>query len=66
MPAEQIIDRYSDSEMLNARGLRFLCHHMCYRIDRAARELDFDPDYTAEAAIEDSVQWMFDEGLISR
>ncbi|MFO7946241.1 MAG: NAD-dependent epimerase/dehydratase family protein [Armatimonadota bacterium] len=66
MPAEQIIEKYGDSGMLNARGLRFLCHHMCYRIDKAVRELGFDPDYTAEAAIEDSVQWMFEKDIISR
>lgn len=66
MPAQRMIDSYEDTGMLNARGLRFLCHHMCYRIDKAERDLGFDPQYTAEEAIGDSVRWMFDEGIVSR
>ncbi len=66
MPAEEIISRYEDTGMVSRRGMRFFARHMCFTIDRARRELGYDPRHTAEDAIAASVRWLFDQGVIER
>ena len=66
VPMEQLIAMHAESGKLNESGLRFLCEHMCYTITKARETLGFDPQYTAEKAVAESVEWMLSEGLIAR
>jgi len=66
MPAEEIIERFEATGMVSKRGMRFFAAHMCFTIDRACRELGYDPQFTAEQSIPDTVRWMFDNKLIKR
>lgn len=63
---EELLDRYEGTDRISARGIRFFAEHMCFTIEKACRELGYDPRYTAEASVEDTVRWMFDEGIIAR
>lgn len=66
MPAEEIIARYEETGMVTTRGIRFYAAHMCFTIDRARRELGYEPEFTAEQSVPATVAWMFDQGLIRR
>ncbi len=66
VPAQQLIEEYGDTEHLNVRGLRFFVEHMCFTIEKARRELGYEPEFTAEQSVADSVAWMFDQGIIER
>lgn len=66
VPMDQLIAEHGDSGKLNEGGLRFLCEHMCYTIAKAREALGFNPQVTPEQAVAESVQWMFDQGLMIR
>jgi len=66
VPMMELIDRYAESGKVNERGLRFLCEHMCFTIEKARRELGYEPQWSPEAAVADSVNWMLEQGLIVR
>ena len=65
VPMLELLERHPDRAELNERGLRFLCEHMCFSIERVKRELGYSPRRTPERAVEESVRWMLDEGLIA-
>jgi len=66
LPAEEIIARYEETGMVSKRGMRFYAAHMCFTIDKARRELGYEPAFTAEQSVPDTVGWMLDHGLIGR
>ncbi len=65
MDAEKLIARFEGTGKLDAIGMRFLCLHMCFDISRALRELGYEPRYTPEQGLEDSLDWMTRESLLS-
>jgi nucleoside-diphosphate-sugar epimerase len=66
MPAEEIIERNEAEGLVSKRGMRFFAEHMCFTIEKVCKELGYDPRYTAEDSVEQSVRWMFDNNVIVR
>lgn len=66
VPMEQLIAQYAPSGKLDDGGIRFLCEHMCISIEKARRELGYEPQFTPEAGLAQTLEWMFAEGLIHR
>ncbi len=66
VPMTELLRRHPDRAELNERGLRFICEHMCCSIEKAKRVLGYGPERTPERAVEESVRWMMDSGLIGR
>jgi nucleoside-diphosphate-sugar epimerase len=65
-PAAEIIERNEAEGLTSKRGMRFFAEHMCFTIDKVRDELGYDPQYTAEDSVEQSVRWMFDNNVIVR
>jgi nucleoside-diphosphate-sugar epimerase len=66
MPAEEIIARHEAEGLTSKRGMRFFAEHMCFTIEKARTELGYDPQYTAEDSVEQTVRWMFDNNVVVR
>jgi len=66
MPAEDIIERYEDDGLVSKRGMRFFAAHMCFTVEKARRELDYEPQFTAGQSVREGVRWMLDEGIIAQ
>ena len=64
VPMEELLKR--EPEKVNESGIRFLCEHMCFRLDKARAEIGYEPQWTAEDATEQAIQWMFAKQLISK
>lgn len=64
VPMTELLRR--EPEKISESGIRFLCLHMCFRLDKACAELGYEPQWTAEEATEQAIEWMFAEKLISR
>jgi len=63
---DDLIEEYEGTDRFSVRGIRFFAEHMCFTIEKARRELGYEPQYTAEDSVEQTVRWMFDNGVISR
>lgn len=55
VPLEELIRKYQGS--INEIGLRFLATHMCFSIDKARRDLGYEPHCSPEEAIEETARW---------
>ena len=55
IPLEDMLQKYQGE--ISEIGLRFLATHMCYNIDKARRELGYQPHCTPEEAIEETARW---------
>lgn len=66
VPVDDLIAEYGNYDRFSVRGIRFFAEHMCFTIEKARRELGYDPKYTAEDSVEQTVRWMLDNGVISR
>ncbi len=66
MPTEEIIERHEAAGLTSKRGVRIFVEHMCFTMEKVCSELGYNPQYTAEDTVAASVQWMFDNGRISR
>ncbi|NLO06660.1 MAG: NAD-dependent epimerase/dehydratase family protein [candidate division WS1 bacterium] len=66
VPVDEIIEEYAGTDRFSVRGIRFFAEHMCFTIEKARRELGYEPQYTAEASVEQTVRWMFDNNVIMR
>lgn len=55
MSVEDILAKYGDS--IHEIGLRFMAEHMCFSIEKAARDLEYKPAYTPEEAIVETALW---------
>ncbi|MEN6645495.1 MAG: NAD-dependent epimerase/dehydratase family protein [Armatimonadia bacterium] len=64
VPMEELLRR--DAGKVNEAGIRFLCLHMCFRLDKARAEIGYEPKWTAEEATEQAIEWMFAKQLISK
>lgn len=64
VPQAELLRRYPAK--VNDAGLKFLCLHMCFTNDKARQELGYEPQWTPEDSTEQTIQWMFDGGMISR
>ena len=66
VPYEELLRRYPDPEKLSPSGLLFLRLHMCFTIEKARRDLAYVPQWQPEDALEQNIEWLAQEGLISR
>lgn len=66
VPSEELLRRHPDPKKLNPSGLAFLRLHMCFTIEKAQRELGYQPQWQPEDALEQNLEWVASEGLISR
>ena len=66
IPVEELIEEYEGTDRFSARGIRFFVEHMCFTVEKARTELGYDPRYTAEDSVEQTVRWMFDNNVIAR
>jgi UDP-glucose 4-epimerase len=55
-PLADVVKRYPG--IVNERGMKFACQHMCASIAKAQRELDWAPEISLPAGIRDNVEWM--------
>ena len=55
MTVEQMLAKYAGN--IHETGLRFLVCHMCFSIEKAKRDLGYNPRYTPEEAIEETAFW---------
>ena len=55
MSVEDMVKKYGDS--INETWLRFVATHMCFTIDKAIRDLGYNPHCTPEEAIEETAVW---------
>jgi nucleoside-diphosphate-sugar epimerase len=66
VPSEELLRLYPDPAKLNPGGLKFLRLDMCFTIEKAQRELGYVPQWQPEDALEQNIEWMAAEGLITR
>jgi len=66
VPMEELLRHYPDPEKLHPAGLKFLCVHMCFRLDRIQKDLGYEPQWTPEAGLEHSIAWMWEQGLLHK
>ncbi len=66
VPVEDLIEEYEGTDRFSVRGIRFFAEHMCFTIEKARRELGYEPNYVAEDTVEQTVRWMFDNNVIVR
>lgn len=66
VPSEELLRLYPDPQKLNPAGLRFLRLNMCFTIEKARRELGYEPQWQPEDALEQNLEWCAQQGLISR
>lgn len=66
IPVEELIEEYEGTDRFSVRGIRFFAEHMCFTIEKARRELGYEPQYTAEDSVEQTVRWMFDNNVFVR
>ena len=55
MSVDDMLKKYGNS--INEIGLRFLAEHMCFSIDKAARDLEYAPACTPEDAVIETALW---------
>lgn len=66
VPMEELMRLYPDPHVLSPAGMRFVCLHMCFSLAKIRRELGYEPAWTPETALEQSIAWMFERELIYR
>lgn len=64
-PVEELIARHGATGKINAAGARFLVEHAASDIHKAEAELDYHPAVDARGTLEDSRQWMEENGLLA-
>ena len=55
MPVDDMLEKYGEN--INPIGLRFLAEHMCFSIDKAKRDLEYNPSCTPEEAVIETAIW---------
>lgn len=55
MSVESMLQKYGSS--INEIGLKFLAEHMCFSIEKAARDLEYKPSCTPEEAVIETALW---------
>jgi len=59
LSADEILKRRP--EEATAKGIRFLVEHMCFDIGKAEKLLGYDPQYSPEEGLIESLKWCMDE-----
>lgn len=55
MSVDDMLKKYGEN--INPTGLRFLAEHMCFTIEKAARDLEYAPSCTPEDAVIETALW---------
>ena len=55
--ADEFIRRHGQDDGMSVSDFRFMCRHMCFSIEKARRELDYEPSFTLEATMKDTLEW---------
>ena len=55
MSVSAMLEKYGDA--IYDVGLNFMVEHMCFSIEKAARDLEYKPFYTPEDAVIESARW---------
>ena len=55
MSVDAMLEKYGDA--IHEIGLNFMVEHMCFSIEKAARDLEYKPFYTPEDAVIESALW---------
>ena len=55
MPVEEILEKYRPT--IHEMGLRFLACDMCFSIEKARKQLGYNPKHTPEDAIQETAIW---------
>ena len=66
LPMEDLWARYQDTGKVSRGGLLFLCQHMCFDLRKAREQLGYVAQFEPEASVPQTVQWMFDQGIVTR
>ena len=55
-PFEKVVKLYPT--IVNERGMKFACQHMCGSIIKAKRELDWRPEISLYTGLRENIEWM--------
>ncbi len=66
LPLEALWARYEAGKQISRGGLLFLCEHMCFDLRKAREQLGYVAQFEPEDSVPQTVQWMFDNGTITR
>jgi len=55
IPLEDMVKKYAGN--IHETGLRFLATHMCFTIEKAIRDLGYQPHCTPEEVIAETARW---------
>lgn len=66
LPMDDLLARYEGTGKVYRGGLLFLCQHMCFDLTKARTQLGYTPEFEPEASVPQTVQWMFDKGIITK
>jgi len=61
-PLAEVVKLYPG--IVNERGMKFACQHMCGSITKAERELDWRPEISLQAGIRENIEWMKEQKII--
>lgn len=64
LPVERMKEKYGDK--MDEFWLRFHAMHMCFTVEKAARDLGYKPHLTAEEVVEDTIRWAYEQCENSR
>ena len=56
MSVDAMLEKHGSA--INETGLKFLAEHMCFTIDKAARDLEYKPSCTPEEAVVETALWV--------
>lgn len=66
IPMEELIAQHADDGKVSESGLRFLCEHMCCSNAKVKAAYDWEPQYSPEEAVRETLQWMLEARLLKR
>ena len=61
-PIEDVLKCYPG--IVNERGMKFACQHMCGSIAKAKRDLDWSPEIPLAVGLRNNINWMRQEKII--
>jgi len=61
-PLADVLKRYPG--IINERGIKFACQHMCGSIAKAKRDLDWSPEIPLAVGLRDNINWMRQKKII--
>lgn len=61
VPSPDLAKRYEGHKRFSGPDFRFFCQHMCFRIDKARQDLDYNPTYDLVSGLSDTLNWALNE-----